>query len=221
MPKFYEIPADYMQSLPWVFQGIKEMEELAKIINPYLDGLNAAVKKDTDNANVLYANEEGIARWETILGVSPPIGGSLEERRNASLAKLRSRGIINLDALRDVVETYLGVPVEIEYQWNAQNATWAQVKEAHGSWGKVKARRWGDFYRTGEPYVIHIYYKGVSKLPDLAPLYEMLYDLIPANLVVKVMYKYQTWGEAQAKYGSWSQPKGQSWNTLRMGNKTT
>lgn len=72
MPKFYEIPADYMQSLPWVFQGIKEMEELAKIINPYLDGLNAAVKRHTDNANVLYANEEGIARWEKILGVSPP-----------------------------------------------------------------------------------------------------------------------------------------------------
>ena len=47
----------------------------------------------------------------------------------------------------------------------------------------------------------------------------MLYDLIPANLVVNVMYKYQTWGEVQAKYGSWGQPRGQSWNTLRMGNQ--
>lgn len=126
-----------------------------------------------------------------------------------------------MDAMRDVVETYLGVPVEIEYQWNAQNITWAQVQAGYSSWGEVRARRWRDFYRTGKPYVIHIYYKGVSKLPDLAPLYEMLYDLIPANLVVKVMYKYQTWGEVQAKYGSWGQLRGQSWNALRMGNKTT
>lgn len=220
MSKFYEVPADYMKSLPELFQGIKELELMAQIINPYLNGLNAAVKRYTDNSNVLYADAEGIARWEQILGVSPPIGASLEDRRNACLAKLRSRGVINIDTLRRVVETYLSVPVDIEMWWDAENLTWKEVRERHKTWKNVGRKRWGDFHKTSEPYVIYIYYRGTTKIPDLAPLYEMLYELIPANLVIKVLYKYQTWGEVNDDYNAWTELKGQSWGTIRMGNKT-
>ena len=220
MSKFYEVPANYMKLLPEVFQGIKEFELLAEIINPYLDELNAILKRNTDNSNVLYADEEGIARWEKILAVSPPIGGTLEDRRNACLAKLRSRGIINLDTLRNVVETYLGVPVDIEMWWDAENLTWKQVREQNGTWKNTKRKRWGDFHKTGEPYVVYIYYRGTSRIPDLSPLYEMLYELIPANLIIKVLYKYQTWGEVNDQYNRWSELKGQSWGAVRLGNRT-
>ena len=209
-----------MKSLPELFQGIKELELMAQIINPYLNGLNAAVKRYTDNSNVLYADAEGIARWEQILGVSPPIGASLEDRRNACLAKLRSRGVINIDTLRRVVETYLGVPVDIEMWWDAENLTWKEVRERYKTWKNVGRKRWGDFHKTGEPYVIYIYYRGTTKIPDLAPLYQMLYELIPANLVIKVLYKYQTWGEVNDDYNAWEELKGQSWGIIRMGNKT-
>lgn len=220
MSKFYEVPADYMKSLPEVFHGIKEMEELAKIINPYLDGLNATIKRYTDNANVLYADAEGIARWEKILGVSPPIGGTLEARRNACLAKLRARGVINLDTLRRVVETYLGVPVDIEMWWDAKKMTWGEVKERYKTWKEVARHKWGDFYREAEPYVIYIYYRGTKKIPDLAPLYEMLYELIPANLVIKVLYKYQTWGEVKDNYHDWGELKNLNWNDVLLGSRT-
>ena len=50
MSKFYEVPANYMKLLPEVFQGIKEFELLAEIINPYLDELNAILKRYTDNS---------------------------------------------------------------------------------------------------------------------------------------------------------------------------
>lgn len=220
MSKFYAVPADYMKSLPEVLHGIKEMEELAKIINPYLDGLNATIKRYTDNANVLYANAEGIARWEKILGVSPPIGGTLEARRNACLAKLRARGVINLGTLRRVVETYLGVPVDIEMWWDAEELTWGQVQEQYKTWHNASRRKWGDFYRHGEPYVIDIYYRGTTKIPDLAPLYEMLYELIPANLIIKVLYKYQTWGEVLDDFGNWKSVKELSWDNILLGSKT-
>lgn len=220
MRKFYELPADYMRSLPEIFQGIEEMELLAAIINPYLDALNGKIKKIVDNKTVTYADQEGIERWEQILGVSPPIGGTLEDRRNACLAKLRSRGIINLTTLRNVVETYLGVPVDIEMWWDAEKLTWAQVKELYPTWKDVSRKKWGDFYRTAEPYVIYIYYRGTKKIPDLAPLYEMLYEMIPANLIVKVLYKYQTWGEVLDNYRNWEELKSMRWNEILLGSRT-
>ena len=219
MSKFYEVPANYMKLLPEVFQGIKEFELLAEIINPYLDELNAILKRYTDNSNVLYADEEGIARWEKILAVSPPIGGTLEDRRRACLAKLRSRGVINLDTLRNVVETYLGVPVDIEMWWDAEKITWGEAMERYKTWGNVKDKKWGDFYKESEPYTIYIYYRGTTKIPDLAPLYEMIYEMIPANLIVKIQYDYVTWGEAMEKYGTWGAVKDMTWGAVMRGSR--
>lgn len=156
MSKFYEVPANYMKLLPEVFQGIKEFELLAEIINPYLDELNAILKRYTDNSNVLYADEEGIARWEKILAVSPPIGGTLEDRRNACLAKLRSRGIINLDTLRNVVETYLGVPVDIEMWWDAEKITWGEAMERYKTWGNVKTKN-GEIFTKNQNLIPFIF----------------------------------------------------------------
>ena len=219
MAKFYEIPADYVSHLPEVLQDMEDIQLMAKIINPYLDALNGKIKRIVDNKTVTFA-AEGISRWEQILGVSPPIGGTLEDRRNACLAKLRARGVINLDTLRRVVETYLGVPVEIEMWWDAQELTWQQVQEQYKSWHNASRRKWGDFYRQGEPYVIYIYYRGTTKIPDLAPLYEMLYELIPANLIIKVLYKFQTWGEVLDGYRNWEAVKELSWGNIRLGSKT-
>ena len=219
MAKFYEIPADYVSHLPEVLQDMEDIQLMAKIINPYLDALNGKIRRIVDNKTVTFADAEGISRWEQILGVSPPIGGTLEERRNACLAKLRARGVINLDTLRRV-ETYLGVPVEIEMWWDAQELTWQQVQEQYKSWHNASRRKWGDFYRQGEPYVIYIYYRGTTKIPDLAPLYEMLYELIPANLIIKVLYKFQTWGEVLDGYTNWGAVKELSWGNIRLGSKT-
>lgn len=102
----------------------------------------------------------------------------------------------------------------------AQELTWQQVQEQYKSWHNASRRKWGDFYRQGEPYVIYIYYRGTTKIPDLAPLYEMLYELIPANLIIKVLYKFQTWGEVLDGYTNWGAVKELSWGNIRLGSKT-
>ena len=219
MAKFYDIPANYAGHLPEVLQDIEDTQLLAAIINPYLDALNGKIKKIVDNKTVTYADAEGIGRWEEILGVSPPIGAELEARRNACLAKLRARGVINLGTLRRVVETYLGVPVDIEMWWDAKKMTWGEVKERYKIWGEVAKRKWGDFYREAEPYTIYIYYRGTKRIPDLSPLYEMLYELIPANLIIKILYKYQTWGEVKDNYRNWGELKNLNWNDVLLGSR--
>ena len=219
MRKFYDIPSDYMGQLPDVFQGVEEMELLAQIINPWIDALSGKIRRTVDNKTVTYADQQGIERWEKILGVLPPINATLEARRNACLAKLRTMGIINLTTLRNVVETYLGVPVDIEMWWDSKKITWGEAKETYKTWQNVRNKKWGDFYKTPEPYVIYIYYRGTGKLPDLTPLYKMLYDMIPANLIVKILYKYQTWGEAKENYKTWGAAKGLTWDAAKLGNR--
>lgn len=44
-------------------------------------------------------------------------------------------------------------------------------------------------------YVISVRYRGNQKIPDLAPLYDTLYKLIPAAMLLDIAYAYLTWSE--------------------------
>lgn len=110
-PMFYDYPADYLSYLPEILQDAYEMQRLAGAINPQLDGILAMIQKVADNKSVTHADEEGIARWEKILGITSPLNSTLQARRDACRAKLMSKPPINLEALRAVVEAYMGVPV--------------------------------------------------------------------------------------------------------------
>ncbi|MFV0552281.1 MAG: putative phage tail protein [Anaerorhabdus sp.] len=62
------------------------------------------------------------------------------------------------------------------------------------------------------PYVISIQYKGIQKLPDMAPYYTSIYDLIPANIKVLITYAFRTWGSVNS--GMWENIKTKSWNEV-------
>ena len=47
-------------------------------------------------------------------------------------------------------------------------------------------------------YTIKVWYRGESRQPDLAPLYATVYEMIPANLIVEIMYRYVIWNEIDA-----------------------
>ena len=44
--------------------------------------------------------------------------------------------------------------------------------------------------------------------------------LIPANLIIKVLYKFQTWGEVLDGYRNWEAVKELSWGNIQLGSKT-
>ena len=110
---FYNTPADFLSHLPERLQGVTEFGVLADAVNPELGGTNAAVSDMVANASISTANATGLARWEAILGVSTPLNGTLKARREALKARLQTKPPINLETLRGIIETYMGVPVEI------------------------------------------------------------------------------------------------------------
>lgn len=139
---FYDEKADYKSYLPDIFQNIVEIDALNGAINIELDKLNARIKREVKNRFPAFCDEEGCARWEKILGISevlitgtPAAGKNLFERgatateyesyeegankqklqtrRNAIKAKLMMKPPINMETLKNIVEAYMGLNVDV------------------------------------------------------------------------------------------------------------
>ena len=77
--------------LPPVLQQTREMQAVMEGEQPAVAGLWDAWKTVLDALFVRYANEQGLARWERMLGIRPRGTDSMEVRRVAILARLNEQ----------------------------------------------------------------------------------------------------------------------------------
>ncbi len=70
---FYEKPANIISLLPEKLQSIVEFGAVGNAANPEIDNLNAAVGLMAANAFIDTVDNDGLKRWEKILGVSNPL----------------------------------------------------------------------------------------------------------------------------------------------------
>lgn len=110
---FYDDKSDYLDLLPDRLQGIAEIDETAKTVNIQIDKLSAYIKKWVNNKSPANADEDGCARWEKMLGISAPMNGTLQARRDAIRAAIITKPPINLSVLKKIVEAYMGLTVQI------------------------------------------------------------------------------------------------------------
>lgn len=110
---FYEDPSEYIEYFPDLWQDVLEIQTLDEVIKGQLDKLLHSIKETVDNKFPATAGEEGIVRWEKILGLSSPLNSSLKSRREAVRAKLMAKPPINLKKLQSVIEEYMGIEVTI------------------------------------------------------------------------------------------------------------
>lgn len=110
---FYDEKPQYKELLPNVFQPLIEINVLDNTVKIQLDKLNTLTRDSINNKSVQNANEQGVARWEKLLGVTSPLGSTLQSRREAVKSKLMTKPPINLITLKNIIETYMGVIVDI------------------------------------------------------------------------------------------------------------
>lgn len=113
---FYDHVSDYKSYLIDKLQNVVEIDAIAGAVNIQLDKLQDAVKQMVLDKSVSACNEAGAARWESLLGVSSPLNSSLQARRDALKAKLMTKPPINVNALRSVIEAYMGLEVDISVE---------------------------------------------------------------------------------------------------------
>ena len=54
-------------------------------------------------------------------------------------------------------------------------------------------------------FYIHIRYRGESRIADLTPLYVTMNEIIPANMIAEIAYKYLIWSELDSLAISFSE----------------
>lgn len=68
-----------------------------------------------------------------------------------------------------------------------------------------------------KPYTINVTYRGLTSIPDLAPLYQTIYELIPANMALEIAYAYIKWQEILEMQKTWEKVKEKDWYYVLMG----
>jgi len=111
---FYDNPVDYMEYIPENLQSIIEINAMSGAINVELQKLNDYIKKWVNNSLLADADLEGVERWEKILSIYNPLMPDLQSRINNIRSKLITRPPINVNTLKQIVEAYMGVEVDIE-----------------------------------------------------------------------------------------------------------
>lgn len=165
---WWDSQSDYASFLPKLWDQIEEVGAIAQAVNPEIDNLKGKLRQLIYNRFPQTADEAGIARWEKLLGLSSPLNSSLKARREAVLAKLRTKPPINLLTLKEIIEAYMGVPVEIyldgytvkvRYRGESRIADLSplyatayetipanlilEIAYAYVTWGEVLSQNWG------------------------------------------------------------------------------
>lgn len=110
---FYDNPIDYMEYIPQNLQEIIEINAMSGAINIELQKLNDYIKKWCENMLLKNADLEGVERWEKMLNIYNPLMPDLQSRINNIRSKLITRPPINISTLKQIVEAYMGVEVDV------------------------------------------------------------------------------------------------------------
>lgn len=82
------IKDDMIEMLPQWFQEIKEFPEIMKAYGAEFEELQANVKQVSDNTHVQTCDVATVDYWEKKLGITPPIGATLEDRRTEIIGRM-------------------------------------------------------------------------------------------------------------------------------------
>lgn len=93
---------------PSCIGNFQEFRRIAETENPEFRKLYAELDRLWKNPLILYADLQGIKRWEKLLSITPPPGASLEERKKNILIKWNNELPYTMQRLLERLETVLG-----------------------------------------------------------------------------------------------------------------
>lgn len=91
--------------MPTYYDEVLEMNTILSVEQPVLDELQAVTEKQAANQFVMTADEEGIAVWETLVGIKSDNSMDLESRRYNVLALILPAHRITIRYLRELLKS--------------------------------------------------------------------------------------------------------------------
>ena len=93
---------------PEVIQSILEFQAIIDSEYPEFEKLEECNEKVLADAYLLTMSEDRIKEWESMLGIHPLEGSSVEDRRETIVARIRGQGKLNTEMINTIVKTFTG-----------------------------------------------------------------------------------------------------------------
>ena len=94
--------------LPPFMQEHREIQKIMEVEQPEIDGLWGSCTNALDDMFVLYATENGVKRWEKIMGITPKDTDTIDERKFRILSKMNQELPYTLLKLEEALTTLCG-----------------------------------------------------------------------------------------------------------------
>jgi hypothetical protein len=111
---------DILSYLPEILASADCMKAISAAQNPKLSSAYEDIDKLLDNQFIISADENGIKRWERILGISPKATNTLQDRRFRVLSRVNSKLPYTIKRLHEQLEILCpdeGFELELEAQY--------------------------------------------------------------------------------------------------------
>jgi hypothetical protein len=93
---------------PQVIQSILEFRAIVDGEYPEIKALSDANEQALNDAYLSTMGEERIKQWESVLGITPLDGSTVEDRREVIIARIRGQGKLNTALINKIVNTFTG-----------------------------------------------------------------------------------------------------------------
>ncbi len=162
---------DYIEHIPENLKDFVEIKVIGDVYDIEITNVYDAMNQVLDNMQTATMDEAVVARWEKMLSITTPIDASLQSRRNAILSKFKTQPPINIATLKQLIEAYIGVEVditqnEVDYTVNIRYRGLSQLPDlvpfyktlynvvpanmaviieyAYITWNEILSQTWGD-----------------------------------------------------------------------------
>lgn len=108
-----EKQCDVSRYAPDFLSQIAELSALYSAQSKLCDELRKETAEFVKNTQIDTCDLKTIERWERIFMLTSPIGGTLEERRQAVKSRFHTRTPIDKKRIRQIAETFLGCEVTL------------------------------------------------------------------------------------------------------------
>lgn len=85
-----------------------EFKQIAAAENPEFNSLSSCILRVLGEAFIHDATEYGVARWESMLGIAPKVGDTLEQRKVRVLTYLNVQLPYTWRVLKQMISSYVG-----------------------------------------------------------------------------------------------------------------
>ena len=104
--------------LPDFMQSFKQLQELTKVEDSFLNNLKENVNLSLKNTFILDADELAISHFEKIVGITPSFNDNLETRRLNVFTRFNQKLPYTISSLKDTLNTIIGqenYSIELDY----------------------------------------------------------------------------------------------------------